>query len=72
MTEVIQGYKQTICYMLKVIRTAGPFIRIVGFSADATTAYTLVSLAEHRASPELIQNFQINLNICFFYILTLA
>jgi Serine hydrolase (FSH1) len=68
MTEVMQGYGQTIRYMLEVIRTAGPFIGIVGFSAGATTAHTLVSLAERRASPELMQNFQIDSNVCSFYI----
>ncbi len=72
MTEVMQGYGQTIRYILEVIRTAGPFIGIVGFSAGATTAHILVSLAERRASPELIQNFQINLMVCSFYVLTLA
>ncbi|KAH8653987.1 serine hydrolase FSH [Tricladium varicosporioides] len=59
-TEVMQGYGSTIRYMLEVIRTAGPFIGIVGFSAGATTAHTLVSLAEHRASPELMQDLQID------------
>jgi hypothetical protein len=54
MTDVMQGYRQTIRYMLEVIRTTGPFIGIVGFSASAAIAYTLVSLAERRASPELI------------------
>jgi hypothetical protein len=68
MTEVMQGYGQTIRYMLEVIQTAGPFIGIVGFSAGATTAHTLVSLAERRASPELMQNFQIDSNVCSFYI----
>ncbi|KAH8792230.1 dihydrofolate reductase, partial [Hyaloscypha sp. PMI_1271] len=63
MTEVMQGYGQTIRYMLEVIRTAGPFIGIVGFSAGATTAHTLVSLAERRASAELMQNFQIDSNL---------
>jgi Serine hydrolase (FSH1) len=72
MTEVMQGYGQTIRYMLEVIRTAGPFIGIVGFSAGATTAHTLVSLAERRASPELMQNFQIDSKVCSFYILTPA
>jgi Serine hydrolase (FSH1) len=72
MTEVMQGYGQTIRYMLEVIRTAGPFIGIVGFSAGATTAHTLVSLAERRASPELMQNFQIDSNVCSFYISTPA
>jgi hypothetical protein len=57
MTEVIQGYKQTICYMLNIIWTVGLFIRIVGFSAGITTAYILVSLAERRASFKLIKNF---------------
>jgi hypothetical protein len=61
-TEVMQGYGQTIRYMLEVIQTAGPFIGIVGFSAGATTAHTLVSLAERRASPELMQNFKIESN----------
>jgi hypothetical protein len=56
MTEVMQGYEPTIRYILGVIRTAGPFIGIVGFSTGATTAYILVSLAERRASPELMQN----------------
>jgi hypothetical protein len=51
MTEVMQGYKPTIRYILEVIRTAGPFIGIVGFSAGATTAHTLVSLAERRDPP---------------------
>ncbi|KAH8650369.1 serine hydrolase-domain-containing protein [Tricladium varicosporioides] len=60
MTEAMQGYEQTIRYMLEVIRTAGPFIGVVGFSAGAATAHTLVSLAERRASPELMQSFQID------------
>lgn len=47
-TEVMQGYGPTMRYILEVIQTAGPFIGIVGFSAGATTAHTLVSLAEHR------------------------
>jgi hypothetical protein len=68
----MQGYKQTIRYMLNVIQTAGPFIRIVGFSADVATAYILVSLAEQRASPELMKNFQINSRVCSFYISTLT
>jgi hypothetical protein len=72
MTEVMQGYRQTIRYMLEVIRTAGPFIGIVGFSASATTAHTLVSLAERRASPELMQTLQIDSNVCSFYTSTLA
>jgi len=72
MIEVMQGYGQTIRYILEVIRTAGPFIGIVGFSAGATTAHTLVSLAERRASPELMQNFQIDSKVCPFYISTLA
>jgi len=71
MTEVVQGYGPTIRYMLKVIRTAGSYIGIVGFSAGATTAYTLVSLAERRESAEFMQNSQIDSNICF-YILTPA
>jgi hypothetical protein len=72
MTEVMQGYGQTIRYMLDVIRTAGPFIGIVGFSAGAATAHTLISLAERRASPELMKNFQIDSRVCSFYISTLA
>jgi len=72
MTEVIQGYTQTIRYMLEVIRTAGPFIGIIAFSASIATAYILVSLAERRASPELIQNFQINSRVYAFYISTLV
>ena len=68
MTEVMQGYGPAIRYMLEVIRTEGPFIGIVGFSAGATTAHTLVSLAERRASPELMQNFQIDSNVCSFNI----
>ncbi|PVH69113.1 hypothetical protein DL98DRAFT_626577, partial [Cadophora sp. DSE1049] len=63
MTEVMQGYGQTIRYMLEVIRTAGPFIGIVGFSAGAAAAHTLLSLSERRASPELMQNFQIESNL---------
>jgi len=59
-TEVMQGYGQTIRYMLEVIRTAGPFIGIVGFSAGAATAHILVSIAERRASPELMQNLQMD------------
>jgi hypothetical protein len=54
MTEVMQGYGQTIRYMLEVIRTAGPFIGIIRFSTSATTAYTLISLVEYRASLKLI------------------
>jgi hypothetical protein len=52
MREVMQGYGQTIRYMLEVIQTAGPFIRIVGFSAGVTTAHTFVSLqnVEHPPS----------------------
>ena len=46
MTEVMHSYGQTIRYLLEVIRTIGPFIGIVGFSASVATAYTLVSLAE--------------------------
>jgi hypothetical protein len=66
MTEVMQGYGPTIRYMLEIIRTAGPFIGIVGFSAGATTAHTLVSLAERRASSELMQTLQIDSNVrCF-------
>jgi len=65
MTEVMQGYGPTIRYMLEVIRTAGPFIGIVGFSAGATTAHTLVSLAERRASFELMRTLQIDSNVCF-------
>ena len=68
MTEVMQGYGPTIRYMLNVIQMAGPFIGIVGFSAGATTAHTLVSLAERRASPELLQTLQIDSNVCNFYI----
>jgi hypothetical protein len=68
----MQGYRQTIRYMLEVIRTAGLFIGIVRFSAGIATAYTLVSLAEHQASPELMQNFQIDSRICSFYISILA
>lgn len=49
--------------VLKVIRTAGPFVEVVGFSSGAAVAYTLVSLAERRAFPEFIQNFQIDLNV---------
>jgi len=64
MTEEMQGYGPTIRYMLEVIRTAGPFIGIVGFSAGATTAHTLVSLAERRASFELMQTLQIDSNVC--------
>jgi hypothetical protein len=71
-TEVMQGYKPTIRYILKVIQTAGPFIGIVGFSAGATTAHTLVSLAERQASPELMQNLQIDSNVGSFYISTPA
>jgi hypothetical protein len=70
MTEVMHGYEPTIRYMLEVIRTAGPFIGIVGFSAGATTAHTLVSLAERRASPELMQTLQIDSSVCSFYIST--
>ena len=65
MTEEMQGYGPTIRYMLEVIRTAGPFIGIVGFSAGATTAHTLVSLAERRASFELMRTLQIDSNVCF-------
>ncbi|KAL5323680.1 hypothetical protein ACEPPN_008220 [Leptodophora sp. 'Broadleaf-Isolate-01'] len=72
MTEVMQGYELAIRYMLEVIQTAGPFIGIVGFSAGATTAHTLVSLAERRASPELMQNLQIDSSVCSFYISTPA
>jgi hypothetical protein len=61
----MQDYGPTIRYMLEVIRIAGPFIGIVGFSAGATTAHTLVSLAERRASPELMQNLQIDPNVCY-------
>jgi hypothetical protein len=32
MTEVMQGYAETIRYMLEIIRTVGPFVGIVGFS----------------------------------------
>lgn len=71
-TEVMQGYGQTIRYMLEVIRTAGPFIGIVGFSAGAATAHILVSIAERRASPELMQNLQMDSRVCSFYIATLA
>ena len=56
MTEVMQGYGTTIRYMLEVIQMAGPFIEIVGFSAGATTAHTLVPLTERRGSPELMKN----------------
>ena len=69
-TEVMQGYGQTIRYVLEAIRTAGPFIGIIGFSAGATAAHTLVSLAERRVSPELIQKFEIDSEVCSFYILT--
>ena len=69
-TEVMQGYGQTIGYILEVIRTAGPFIGIIGFSAGATAAHTLVSLAERRVSPELIQKFEIDSEVCSFYIVT--
>jgi hypothetical protein len=68
----MQSYGQTICYMLDTIRTAGPFIGIFRFSAGVATAYILVSLAERQASSELIKNFQIDLRVCSFYILTLA
>jgi hypothetical protein len=61
-----------IHYILKVIQTAGPFIEIIRFSTSATTAYTLVSLTKRRVSPELIQNFQINLKVYSFYISTPA
>ena len=54
MTEVMQGYGPAIRYMLEVIRTEGPFIGIVGFSAGVTIAHTLVSLVERRASFELM------------------
>jgi len=40
--------------MLKVIRTASPFIRIVRFFASVAIAYILVSLAKRQVSPELI------------------
>jgi hypothetical protein len=68
MTEVMQGYGPTIRYMLEVIRTAGPFIGIVGFSAGAATAHTLVSLAERRASLELIRNLEIDSNVSSFHV----
>jgi hypothetical protein len=71
MTEVMQGYGQTIRYMLEVIRTAGPFIGIIGFFAGAAIAYTLVSLAERQALPELMQNLQIDPSVCSFYFSTL-
>ena len=48
--------------MLEVIRTEGPFIEIVGFSAGAAIAHILVFLAKHQAASELIQNLQINKN----------
>jgi hypothetical protein len=67
-TEVMQGYAETIRYMLEMIRTTGPFVGIVGFSAGATVAHTLVSLAERRASPELMQKFQIDPTVCSFCI----
>jgi hypothetical protein len=54
--------------MLKIIRTTGLFVEIVGFFANATVAYTLVSFAERQASSELMQKFQINPTICSFCI----
>jgi hypothetical protein len=36
-----------IYYMLKVIRTAGPFIGIIRFSTSITIAYILISLIEY-------------------------
>lgn len=68
--EVMQGHAETIRYMFEIIRTAGPFIGIIGFSAGATTAHTLVSLTERRASPELMQELQIDPSVCFLYIST--
>lgn len=72
MTEVMEGYGQTIRYILEVIQMTGPFIGIVGFSASVATAHILVSLAERRASPELMQSFQIDSSVCSFSILTLV
>lgn len=67
----MQGYGQAIRYILEAIQTAGPFIGIIGFSAGAATAHTLVSLAERRASSELMQNLQIDSKV-FSYISTSA
>jgi len=64
----MQGYKPTIYYMLKVIRIASPFIRIVGFFASAAIAYILVSFAKRQASFKLIRNLEINLNIYSFHV----
>ena len=68
MTEVIQGYRPMIRYILEGIRIAGPFIGIVRFSASIAIAHTLVSLIERRVSPKLMQNLQIDLNVCSFCI----
>jgi hypothetical protein len=44
--------------------TRGLLLIVIGFSADTATAHKLVSLAECRASPELMQTFQIDSSVC--------
>jgi len=52
--------------MLEIIRIKGPFIRIVGFFANAIIAYILVSFAKRQVSFKLMQTLQIDLNVYSF------
>ena len=55
-TDEIEGFTESLQYLLRFLQTEGPFVGIVGFSSGATTASILVSLAERGASPEIMQS----------------
>jgi hypothetical protein len=58
--DEIGGFEESIRYLLRIIRSEGPFVGIVGFSTGATTALTLVSLAERSGSSEIMESFKLS------------
>lgn len=65
--EEVGGFEESIRYLLRIISNEGPFVGIVGFSTRATTALTLVSLAERGGSPNIMESFKLSPDVSQLY-----
>jgi hypothetical protein len=59
-TDEIERFDASIRYLLRFMKKEGPFTGIIGFSTGATTALTLMSLAERGASSEIMKTLQLD------------
>jgi hypothetical protein len=57
--DEIEGFEESIRNLIQLLHDEGPFIGIVGFSTGATTALTLVSIAERGATNDIQEAFRL-------------